>query len=459
MFHLDNNSGIDVMPEIKQTLSRQAKWFTEGDAQTPPSYPGADWFNIVQAELLNVLSDGSITPDKSKLNQLSSAIKSIISKNQKTIKFNSSINSTSETEAATPLAVKKVYALASNAVKKSGDDISGQITFSSRSYGIKFLHENGNELVLRPSGDSFIYAFYDAKSNTWTNKLRYAANGNTWRFENVDDVAINGHSVLKAGDYGIGSSTGAIANNFNDHLEGGFYQCRTTDFSDLQLAGNSTATLLAYPSNNTAWKVEQLSVVNSKEPRIYYRCDTQAGKQTWYEAITTANINKYIPLGDQRMMPFRHEELPFGWYFRNGDNFLLDSPQGRALNGLSANYKRDHNIAIKTINGRQYINVPTAFAPDGRGFFERAVNGGSRQVGSWENDAIRNIKGSIGNVVVSSLNDSEAFYHSNTISPAYAGNNTGSHVVFNFDASRVVPTAHENRPVNIGMTPVIYLGV
>ena len=29
----------------------------------------------------------------------------------------------------------------------------------------------------------------------------------------------------------------------------------------------------------------------------------------------------------------------------------------------------------------------------------------------------------------------------------------------NFDASRVVPTAHENRPINIGMTPAIYLGV
>ncbi|WLT05825.1 hypothetical protein [Gilliamella apis] len=28
-----------------------------------------------------------------------------------------------------------------------------------------------------------------------------------------------------------------------------------------------------------------------------------------------------------------------------------------------------------------------------------------------------------------------------------------------FDASRVVPTANENRSLNIGMTPVIYLGV
>jgi hypothetical protein len=30
---------------------------------------------------------------------------------------------------------------------------------------------------------------------------------------------------------------------------------------------------------------------------------------------------------------------------------------------------------------------------------------------------------------------------------------------FDFDASRVVPTSNENRPLNIGMTPVMYLGV
>ena len=30
---------------------------------------------------------------------------------------------------------------------------------------------------------------------------------------------------------------------------------------------------------------------------------------------------------------------------------------------------------------------------------------------------------------------------------------------FDFYASRVVPTAHENRPINMGLTPVIYLGV
>ncbi|MWN91388.1 hypothetical protein GQ597_11855 [Gilliamella sp. Pra-s65] len=180
-------------------------------------------------------------------------------------------------------------------------------------------------------------------------------------------------------------------------------------------------------------------------------------------------MNKYIPIGDQRLMPFRRDELPFGWYFRNGDNFLLDSPQGQALKSLSVNYKRDHNIAIKTINGKQYINVPTAFYSDGRGFFERAVNGTTRQVGSTEDDAIRNIKGAIpngpGRAVIGHENITKG-EHDGAMSVYHcdddwlqAGSRRMRWAFFDFDASRVVPTAHENRPINVGMTPAIYLGV
>jgi hypothetical protein len=165
MFHLDNNSGIDVMPEIKQTLSRQAKWFTEGDVQTPPSYPGADWFNIVQAELLNVLSDGGITPDKSKLNQLSGAIKSIISKNQKTIKLNSSIDSTSETEAATPLAVKKTYDLAECSNTKI-DDLKQKFTHSDEHHQTEMRSpSNKNQFLVR---DDNVAGLYSLEKNDWT---------------------------------------------------------------------------------------------------------------------------------------------------------------------------------------------------------------------------------------------------------------------------------------------------
>lgn len=176
-------------------------------------------------------------------------------------------------------------------------------------------------------------------------------------------------------------------------------------------------------------------------------------------------------LGDFRLMPFRANELPPGWYFRNGDNYLLDSPQGRALDSLSANYKEDYKITIKVINGKQYINVPSAFAQDGRGYFERAVDGTNRQVGSAEDDAIRNLYGEINHI----------FQWNNTVpSGVFRGfrNNDGGGlnnrhypvtchisdsdypeqtVVFN--AAQFTLTANENRPLNIGLTPAIYLGV
>lgn len=79
MYGLDNNSGISVMPAIAPAVNPTPLWFTEGGANHPPSYPGQDWFNIITAEVLNVLAEADITPDKGDLTQLSKAIKKIIS--------------------------------------------------------------------------------------------------------------------------------------------------------------------------------------------------------------------------------------------------------------------------------------------------------------------------------------------------------------------------------------------
>ncbi|HDS8578269.1 TPA: hypothetical protein QH731_003594 [Klebsiella variicola] len=81
MFHLDNNSGVSAMPPVGAVQSSAPRWFTEGGGGTPASYPGAAWYNILQAELLNVLSAYGITPDKAELNQLQQAIEAAISKN------------------------------------------------------------------------------------------------------------------------------------------------------------------------------------------------------------------------------------------------------------------------------------------------------------------------------------------------------------------------------------------
>ncbi|TDB43295.1 pyocin knob domain-containing protein, partial [Photorhabdus luminescens] len=77
MFGLDNPSGVSVMPPITPASNPTPLWFTNGGAGLAVSYPGQEWFNIVQAELLAVLQEAGVKPDKSKLNQLAVAIKSI----------------------------------------------------------------------------------------------------------------------------------------------------------------------------------------------------------------------------------------------------------------------------------------------------------------------------------------------------------------------------------------------
>ncbi|SHG64261.1 Phage Tail Collar Domain [Pantoea sesami] len=78
MYWLDNNSGQKDMPEIPGINSPDIQWFHEGGAGRAPSYPGAHFFNMLQAELLGVADSAGIEPDKFKLNQLSQAIKKLI---------------------------------------------------------------------------------------------------------------------------------------------------------------------------------------------------------------------------------------------------------------------------------------------------------------------------------------------------------------------------------------------
>jgi hypothetical protein len=179
-----------------------------------------------------------------------------------------------------------------------------------------------------------------------------------------------------------------------------------------------------------------------------------------------ASMAQILKVGDFALFPFTVEELPFGWYHRNNDRYDLDSAQGVALNGLSDPFKDHWSITI--VNST--INVPTAYHTDGRPYFDRAVDGSTRLPGSVEGDAIRNIAGNDSLIGCRRKNGTGNIW---TITGPYAVNvieyanvsfgSTGAatHDIVNmkFDASLTVPTATENRPLNRGQTPGIYLGV
>lgn len=281
----------------------------------------------------------------------------------------------------------------STLVKKSGDTMTGQLILSE--FGIKHRYtDSENLMVLRTLGDNYSCMFYDAEKKQWLSKLVYNSTTNSWSFQYINDVAINGKSVLKTGDaiqtfgdlsttinlneltglnegvyyqgrntsaviergypinqagtlqvfkngadgagccqiyttyrnarqfirnyrggtktweewnevittgnsgdfiqtgdYGIGALTGTKLDNPDETLKGGCYATRTTEFTELTeyQNRNDSASLVVYPAWTEKWYVEKLAVVQSKTPRIYYRCATPNGKQPFYESITTAN--------------------------------------------------------------------------------------------------------------------------------------------------------------------------
>ncbi|EEY7958692.1 phage tail protein [Escherichia coli] len=77
MFHVDNPTGVPVMPPVAAELSKTTLYFTEGGNGIPPTYPGPDWFNIIQSELLEILRQANIKPDKNTTNQIMTALKKL----------------------------------------------------------------------------------------------------------------------------------------------------------------------------------------------------------------------------------------------------------------------------------------------------------------------------------------------------------------------------------------------
>lgn len=77
MYFVDNNSAVPVMPAVKPVVSSTPLFFTEGGNGVPPTWPGPDWFNIVQTELLNLLKEAGIDPDKANHAQLLAAMKKL----------------------------------------------------------------------------------------------------------------------------------------------------------------------------------------------------------------------------------------------------------------------------------------------------------------------------------------------------------------------------------------------
>lgn len=162
MFHVDNPTGVPVMPPVAAELSKTTLYFTEGGNGIPPTYPGPDWFNIIQSELLEILRQANIKPDKNTTDQIMTALKKLFISNSGSAGAIAGLTGQEntfpyftgeDTMALTPLsafirgilgkndASEVIRALdlnaiidkANNAVQRSGDTMQGSLTLQDLS--------------------------------------------------------------------------------------------------------------------------------------------------------------------------------------------------------------------------------------------------------------------------------------------------------------------------------------
>ena len=164
---------------------------------------------------------------------------------------------------------------------------------------------------------------------------------------------------------------------------------------------------------------------------------------------------------------WRSTTLPAGHVWANGDLALFaDWPElkkiydaGGFAGMLLAYNANSATIAANLGKWRPNAANPTGlYVPNLSEQFFRGWTGGSRTAGSAQEDAIRNIAGKLGETIHTELFDG-VFYIGSTTgtrSDPEGGYTAGFHFL---DASRVVPTANENRPANVALPVALYIGL
>ena len=395
-------------------------------------------------------------------------------------KKSSAANSNSADTVATSAAVKTANDNANGRVSKSGDTMTGNLSFKQGDYsGISLYNNDG--YYLRLEGNNH------ASSSMLTA---------VYRKPNGENVAV----AFLPKRYGTIAYVDQVVNKSGDTMTG-------------QLNANSGVNTLARGADGFNHQWQNLTAPylvdngNSNGNNAYYPFIKGINRNgnTWGTAFsfgyeTPDGINKFgrgcIHLiednGTQKLWRFEHN----GDFNSAGDvstssgKYLNNSVQISELVGEVAFFARTtppsgwlkaNGAAVsRTTYAALFAAIGTTFGagdgsstfnlPDLRGEFVRGLDDGrnvdgGRRLGTNQGDAIRNItgafdtsKGSWAQQFVDFAETSGAFdlIKGNkqwTGDPNHGGDNlpTG----FKFDASRVVPTANENRPRNIALLACI----
>ncbi|MFJ5449620.1 phage tail protein [Pectobacterium carotovorum] len=189
------------------------------------------------------------------------------------------------------------------------------------------------------------------------------------------------------------------------------------------------------PDNTVVVGNPNSSTVIHTNDRVYIAAAGGAWRSIYHDGNLTPQTIGALPTSELVGMPlpFPGAVAPSGWLKCNGQQF--DTAQFPVL---ASRY-------------------PSGFLPDLRGEFVRGWDDGrgadaGRALLSAQGDAIRNITGSVSGAIEEGNGYTGAFYQT---SGGPGGKGGAGDMGLGLDASRVVPTANENRPRNIAFNYIV----
>ncbi|MEL9763942.1 tail fiber protein [Escherichia coli] len=336
------------------------------------------------------------------------------------VQLSSDTNSTSETLAATPKAVKAAYDLAAGKAPSSHthpwNQITGVPTASLTAKGITQLSSatNSTSEVLAATPKA-VKAAYDLANG------KYTAQDATTAQKGIVQLSSATNSTSEV----LAATPKAVKAAY--------------DLANGKQAADATLTALAALAT-AADKLPYFTGVD----RAALTALTSVGRAILGKT-SIQSVLDYLGLGEGSALPVG---VPVPW--------PLETPPTGWLkcNGAAFSSEKYPNLA------KAY---PTNKLPDLRGEFIRGWDDGrgvdaGRQLLSSQGDAIRNIEGfADGGIGMSFDAIRGAFYDAGTRSARMPNNTTdiGKTDDLGFDASRVVPTANENRPRNIAFNYIV----
>ena len=380
------------------------------------------------------------------------------------IEISDSVTSTRSDVAASSLAVKKAYDLAKS--KYTAQDASttqkGLVQLSSAT------NSTSEVLAATPKAVKAAYDLangkYTAQDATTTQKgiVQLSSDTNS----TSETLAATPKAVKAAYDLAAGKAPSSHTHPWNQITGVPTASLTAKGITQLSSATNSTSEVLAatpkavkaaYDLANGKQAADAtltaLAALATAADKLPYFTGVDRAALTALTSVGRAILSKpsiqsvlnYLGLGEGSALPVG---VPVPW--------PLETPPTGWLkcNGAAFSSEKYPNLA------KAY---PTNKLPDLRGEFIRGWDDGrgvdaGRQLLSSQGDAIRNIEGfADGGIGMSFDAIRGAFYDAGTRSATMANNTTaiGKTDDLGFDASRVVPTANENRPRNIAFNYIV----